>query len=137
MAEARTMKKLLATITCLVALTVAAVPVSAQKRQRYSNRAAQTRYNQRYNDAYRDRVYRERVYNDSVYGTVYNDDYYDNRSRWEKSRDKITTAAGAGGGALLGAIVGGKKGAIIGAIAGGAGAAVYTYKIRDKEPYRY
>jgi hypothetical protein len=42
-----------------------------------------------------------------------------------------------GAGALLGGIIGGKKGAIIGAIAGGGGAALYTYKIRDKRDDRY
>ena len=55
------------------------------------------------------------------------------RSVWDRHRDKITTAAGAGGGALIGSIIGGKKGAIIGAIVGGGGAAIYTYGIRDKD----
>jgi L-aminopeptidase/D-esterase-like protein len=52
------------------------------------------------------------------------------RSFWQKHRDKLTTAAGAAGGALIGGIAGGGKGAAIGALAGGGGAAVYTYKIR-------
>ena len=52
------------------------------------------------------------------------------RSFWSKHRDKLTTAAGAGAGALIGGIAGGGKGAAIGALAGGGGAAVYTYKIR-------
>ena len=38
------------------------------------------------------------------------------RSFWEKHRDKLTTAAGAGTGAVIGGIVGGKKGAAIGAL---------------------
>jgi hypothetical protein len=38
---------------------------------------------------------------------------------------------------VLGGLLGGKKGAVIGAITGGAGAAVYTYKIRNKDRYRY
>ena len=42
--------------------------------------------------------------------------------------DKITTAGGRGG-AILGGLIGGKKSAIT----GGAGAAVYTYKIRDND----
>ena len=58
------------------------------------------------------------------------------RSVWDKHRDKITTVGGAVGGAILGGLVGGKKGAAIGAITGGAGAAVYTYKIRDRRTYR-
>jgi outer membrane lipoprotein SlyB len=83
------MKRLIATIICLIALTVAAVPVGAQTR-------------------------------------------YRNRSVWDSHRDKITTVGGAVGGAILGGLIGGKKGAAIGAITGGAGAAVYTYKIRNK-----
>lgn len=54
------------------------------------------------------------------------------RSFWQKHRDKLTTAAGAGTGAIVGGIVGGKKGAAIGALAGGGGAAVYTYGIRKR-----
>lgn len=58
--------------------------------------------------------------------------YDDNRTVWEKHRDKITTAGGAVGGALIGGLIGGKKGAVLGAIAGGGGAAAYTYKVRKK-----
>lgn len=54
------------------------------------------------------------------------------RSFWKKHRDKITTVAGAGAGALIGAAAGGKKGAIIGAAAGGGGSALYTYKLRKR-----
>ncbi len=124
------MKRLFATITCLVALTFAAVPVSAQQRARVYNKTVQQRnYDQRVNSRYNDRAY-----GDSRSARVYDDRYYDyeDRSRWEKSRDKITTAGGAVGGAVLGGLIGGKKGAIIGAITGGGAAALYTYKIRDK-----
>jgi hypothetical protein len=63
--------------------------------------------------------------------------YYDynqprSRSFWDKHRDKLTVAMGAGGGALLGGLIGGKRGAGIGALAGGGGSALYTYKIRKK-----
>jgi hypothetical protein len=63
--------------------------------------------------------------------------YYDygqqkGRSFWQKHRDKLTVAMGAGGGALVGGLVGGKKGAAIGALAGGGGSALYTYKIRKR-----
>ena len=64
--------------------------------------------------------------------------YYDynqqpaRRSFWQKHRDKLTVAMGAGGGALLGALIGGKKGAAIGALAGGGGSAIYTYGIRKR-----
>ena len=64
--------------------------------------------------------------------------YYDynqqpaKRSFWQKHRDKLTVAMGAGGGALLGGLLGGKKGAAIGALAGGGGSAIYTYGIRKR-----
>jgi hypothetical protein len=64
--------------------------------------------------------------------------YYDyeqparKRSFWDKHRDKLTVAAGAGGGALIGGLIGGKKGAGIGALAGGGGSALYTYKLRKR-----
>lgn len=63
--------------------------------------------------------------------------YYDyeqprKRSFWQKHRDKLTVAAGATGGALIGGLIGGKKGAGIGALAGGGGSALYTYKLRKR-----
>jgi hypothetical protein len=124
------MKKLIATVICLVALASAAIPVDAQTRQRrFDNRAQSQRYNQRSNSTY-NRNYDPRYDQDARY-----DDYRYGRDRsvWEKHRDKLTTAGGAVAGAIIGGIAGGKKGAIIGAIAGGGGAAVYTYKIRNKD----
>ncbi len=63
--------------------------------------------------------------------------YYDyeqprKRSFWSKHRDKLTVAMGAGGGAVVGGLIGGKKGAAIGALAGGGGSALYTYKLRKR-----
>jgi hypothetical protein len=133
------MKKFIATVICLVALVAAAIPVDAQTRRRSrDNRAAQSRYDYRgsrynstYNTSYDPRY--DSYRNDPNYNGYY---YEENRSFWEKHRDKITTAGGAVAGAVIGGLAGGKKGAIIGAIAGGGGAAVYTYKIRDKgRPY--
>jgi len=106
------MKKLLATVMCLIVLAGAAAPAGAQTRygRKDVRRAAVERG--QYDD---DNRYRER-----------------SRSVWQKHRDKITTAGGAVGGAVLGGLLGGKKGAVIGAVTGGAGAAVYTYKVRDR-----
>lgn len=62
--------------------------------------------------------------------------YYDyqprKRSFWDKHRDKLTVAMGAGAGAAVGGLVGGKKGAAIGALAGGGGSALWTYKLRNR-----
>lgn len=140
------MKKIMLSVVCLMALGLTAIPAGAQTRSRCTtNRTAyDRRYDRqgRYNSqVYRNDTYRSSVYNNSVYrssnyygnsGYYGNGGYYDNRSVWQRSRDKVTTAAGAGGGALIGGMFGGTKGAIIGAIAGGGGAALYTYKIRDK-----
>lgn len=54
------------------------------------------------------------------------------RSFWQKHRDKLTVAIGAGSGAAVGGLIGGKKGAAIGALGGGGGAALYTYKLRNR-----
>lgn len=54
------------------------------------------------------------------------------RSFWQKHRDKLTVAIGAGSGAAIGGLIGGKKGAGIGALAGGGGSALYTYKLRNR-----
>ena len=123
------MKKLIATLVTLVVLSMATLPAAAQTRSRYNNRSNSGRTYS--SDArYRDSQYRSEAYRNDAYA---NDNYYgQDRSVWDKHRDKITTAGGALGGALLGGLIGGKKGALIGAITGGAGAAVYTYKIRDK-----
>jgi hypothetical protein len=153
------MKKLIATLISLIVLSMAALPVAAQTRGRCANRStyngrSESRYDSRYdrnpdgtyrNDSYRNDGYRNDTYNNDTYNNdTYNNDTYNNdtyrygqnRSVWDQHRDKITTAGGAVGGAILGGLIGGKKGAVIGAITGGAGAAVYTYKVRDRNrPY--
>jgi hypothetical protein len=62
--------------------------------------------------------------------------YYDyqpqKRSFWDKHRDKLTVAMGAGAGAAIGGLIGGKKGAAIGALSGGGGSALWTYKLRKR-----
>lgn len=115
------MKKGLVTILCLLVLMVTSIPASAQRTRRSFD-------DRRYDG----RRYEQRVTSDWRYNRRYRD-RWDDRSFWERHRDKLTTAIGAGSGAAVGAAVGGKKGAIIGAIVGGGGAAIYTYGIRDKD----
>jgi outer membrane lipoprotein SlyB len=108
------MKRTLGLMMCLVLLAGASLPVAAQTSRRgYTSRSART----------------ARAYN-------YEGRRYDDRSVWQKHRDKLTVAGGAGAGAVLGALVGGKKGAIIGALAGAGGSALYTYKLRDRNDGR-
>lgn len=120
------MKKGLVSIFCLLVLTLTALPVGAQTRYRRYDGAR--RYEQRVQD-YR---YRDRVYNGGRYRRWNQDGSF-----WDRHRDKLTTAIGAGAGTVVGSAVGGKKGAIIGAIVGGAGSALYTYKLRDRNRRRF
>ena len=115
------MKKLFAIILTIAMLSVAAIPTLAQGRD---SRRAANRSQTYYGSAARNAgAYDSRSYYD-----------YRNRDRsfWDRHRDKLTVAGGTGAGALLGAIIGGKKGAAIGALAGAGGSALYTYKIRDR-----
>lgn len=104
------MKKILVVLMSLLLLAATALPSLAQTRHRHHRRT---------------------VYS-SQYGTRRNVYYsYGNRRTfWQKHRDKLTTAMGAAGGALIGGIAGGGKGAAIGTVVGAGGSALYTYKIR-------
>ncbi|HSE26467.1 MAG TPA: hypothetical protein VLB68_32665 [Pyrinomonadaceae bacterium] len=126
------MKKWLLSLFCLLVVSVAAIPASAQTRSRLNNQSRRY-YEQRVGRTYNNQIYSDSGYRNDAYNRYPGDYYYDNRSTWDRSRDKITTAIGAGAGAAIGAMAGGKRGAIIGAIAGGGGAALYTYGIRDKQ----
>lgn len=74
-----------------------------------------------------------RSYAHSSSRPVYSSSQPRSRSFWQKHRDKLTVAIGAGSGAAIGALVGGKKGAAIGALAGGGGSALWTYKLRNRD----
>jgi hypothetical protein len=104
------MKKVFGVMMCLVLMVGAMTPALAQRS-------------------------RNRYYGNSR--RVYYDRRYDERSFWDKHRDKLTVAAGAGAGAVIGGLAGGKKGAIIGALLGAGGSALYTYKLRDRDDRRY
>src|SRR3989304_3286323 len=105
------MKKGFSVLIILTMLALLAVPVSAKTCGRLRHRHSNVTH--------------------THYGCI-GDKHKHGRSFWQKHRDKLTTAGGAGAGALIGGIAGGKKGAAIGAVAGGGGAAVYTYGIRKR-----
>ena len=104
------MRKLLAIFVVTTLLMLMAVPASAKC----------GRYRHRHSDV------------THTHYSCIGDKHKHGRSFWQKHRDKLTTAGGAGAGALIGGIAGGKKGALVGAAVGGGGAAVYTYGIRKR-----
>lgn len=114
------MKKGLVSILVLLVLTFTAIPAGAQTRYRRNDGR---RYEQRF-DNYR---YQQQVNSGRRYSRWNGD-----RSFWDRHRDKLTTGIGAGAGAVIGGATGGKKGAVIGALLGAGGAALYTYKLRDR-----
>lgn len=118
---------------CLVLLAGAALPTMAQgRRGGYTRGATQygqydRRYDRRYDTTRRAAYDRSGRY----------DRRYQDRSFWDKHRDKVTVATGTGAGALIGGVAGGRKGAVIGALLGAGGSALYTYKLRNRDNRRY
>ncbi len=58
---------------------------------------------------------------------------YSRPNIYQRHRNVINVAAGTGAGALLGALIGGKKGSGIGALLGAGGSALYSYKTKPKQ----
>ena len=58
-------------------------------------------------------------------------------SFYRRHRNASNIAIGTGAGAVLGALIGGRKGALIGAGAGAGGSALYTYKVKPKKRRYY
>ncbi len=123
------MKKLIVSLMCLIVFAVAAVPAGACTRHhRHSSRFARSNF----------------AHSHSRYATTASNRYGNSRSAyysygqprhrtfWQKHRDKLTVAAGTGGGAIIGGLIGGHKGAAIGALSGAGGSALYTYKLRNR-----
>lgn len=58
-------------------------------------------------------------------------------SFYRRHRNASNIAIGTGGGAILGALIGGRKGALIGSGVGAGSSALYTYKIKPKKRRYY
>ncbi len=108
------MKKALGLLLVFTMFALMAVPVSARTCGRLRHRHSNVTH---------------------THSACVGDGHKHGRSFWQKHRDKLTTAGGAGVGAIVGGIAGGGKGAAIGAAAGGGGAAVYTYGIRKRRRF--
>jgi len=102
------MKKIFATLM-MIAMIAISVPVLS------GTASAQTRYR-----------------TSRTYATTYN-----RPSFYRRHRNVVNIGIATGAGALIGALIGGGRGAGIGALAGAGGGALYTYKIRPKQPRYY
>jgi hypothetical protein len=116
------MKKIFAILMTMTILAAVAAPTLGQGRSRrtYCEQAPNSRG---YYDNSQTRYDNSRAYYD--YG-------YRGRSVWDRHRDKLTLAIGAGSGAVIGGLIGGKRGAAIGAVSGLGASALYTYKLRNR-----
>ncbi len=125
------MKKLIVSLMCLVVLAAAAIPAEACHRHHRSARSNYARSNYARSNS---RYAQPAGYNgyNNQRSAYYNYGQPRQRSFWQKHRDKLTVAAGTGGGAILGKVIGGNKGAAIGALSGAGGSALYTYKLRNR-----
>ncbi len=110
------MKSVLGLLLCLTLLAGSAAPTFACRHHRRT-----TARN------YHSRQYRTVAYRRTNYYA-----YPAKRSFWQRHRDALTLAIGTGGGAGVGALLGGRRGAGIGALAGLGSSALYTYKLRDR-----
>ncbi len=106
------MKKRLIATFIMIAMLAVMLPLAA------STASAQTSRSYRSNRTYTQKVYKK----PNVY---------------QRHRNLFNLGIGAGAGALIGALAGGKKGAAIGALVGGGGAAVYSYGIKPKKKTYY
>jgi hypothetical protein len=120
------MKKIFALVVAITILAAVAAPAFGQGRSRrtYYEPAPNSRT---YYDNSQARYENSRAYYD--YGNR-------NPNVWDRHRDKLSLAIGAGSGAVIGGLIGGKRGAAIGAVSGLGASALYTYKLRNRR-YRY
>src|SRR5262245_4552716 len=109
-------KSVILTVVLGLLLAAAAAPTAMAQDRCHRRDYTSSRYN---NDDYR----RDRYDNDDYRRDRYRNDYYNPQATTGKAVGR--TAAGAGIGALAGALIGGGKGAAIGAVIGGAGGYIY------------
>ena len=74
---------------------------------------------------YRNRSYRNRSYQTQGYS-------YQRPSFYRRHRNVVNLGLATGGGALIGALLGGKRGALLGTGIGAGSGALYTYVINKK-----
>src|SRR5262245_16800721 len=109
-------KSVILTVVLGLLLAAAAAPTAMAQDRCHRRDYTSSRYD---NNDYR----RDRYDNDDYRRDRYRNDYYNPQATTGKAVGR--TAAGAGIGALAGALIGGGKGAAIGAVIGGAGGYIY------------
>ena len=129
------MKKFLVGLVVLFMLMVS-VPISADAqncgcRRSYSNRRYSSRNVSRYRSNRNVNRYRNSSYNSRSYGTQ--SYVYERPSFYRRHRNLINLGAATGGGALIGALLGGKRGALYGTAIGAGSGALYTYVLNKKQ----
>ena len=108
----------------MTAILAIAVPTFAQTRYCNDNRRSRQASTRYYTEQ---GYYNQQEYYNSGYGEP---------SVYDRHRKAFNLAIGTGAGALLGALIGGRKGALIGAGAGLAGGAIVTAKQSPRNYYR-
>lgn len=122
------MKKFLAGLVVLFVLMIS-VPLAADAQTRCRKNYAGKRNNQR-------PVARKinRYRSNSSRGLLAPNEYIkEGPSFYRRHRNLINLGIGTGGGALVGALAGGKRGALIGTAVGAGGSALYTYVLNPKK----
>ncbi len=127
------MKKFLAVFVIMFLLLVS-VPLSAdaqtcRNKRSYSSKRYNQRYNARNSNRYRSGDNR-RPYSSNEY-------IKEGPSFYRQHRNLINLGAATGGGALIGALLGGKRGALIGTGIGAGSGALYTYVLNKKKRRYY
>ena len=128
-----------------VMMPITATTAMAQTRSCNSNNRSYSSREGRgsYNDtrrSYNERGYsNDTSYNDPYYNNGSNDPYYNNGQPnvYDRHRKAINIGVATGAGAIIGALIGGKRGALIGAGAGVAAGAIVTAKQRPRNYIRY
>ena len=123
------MKKFLAGLVVLFVFMVSA-PLTAEAHNGCRKHASGKRYKKtNYHNANRARYdsYDNRNYGTRGYVVEQRPSFY------RRHRNLVNIAAGTGGGALIGALLGGKRGALIGTGVGAGSSALYTYVLNPKK----
>jgi hypothetical protein len=123
------MKKFLAGLVILFVLMVSA-PLTAEAHNGCRKHASGKRYKRaNYGNVNRARYnsYNNRSYDTGGYVVEQRPSFY------RRHRNLVNLGAATGGGALIGALLGGKRGALIGTAVGAGSGALYTYVLNKKK----